>query len=105
MKCKVVGKSTSSFINRSSGDLIDNSRLYLIIPQPKKVVGDTQYWGERVLDLLVPQEYVDSVEVGDTLSVEFDNKGKFDDLEVLSRASDAVPAPKPENKPETKKEK
>lgn len=98
MKCKVVGKSVNSFIDRSTGEVVDYSFLYVVAPFPKVVSGNAVCTGERALDVRCPAEILDDVGVGDTVNVDFDDKGKFFDLNVLIPAAAVASAPKADNK-------
>ena len=83
MKCLVIGKAISSFVNRSTGEIIDNSKLYVNCDFPRTMYGDVQCFGQRCIEVRIPTEEVEPVEVGETVIISFDDKGKYESLERL----------------------
>lgn len=92
MKCTVIGMAISSFVNRSTGELVDNSKLYVTCPHPRNPYGDVQCYGMRCLEVRIPTPDLEGVEVGSIVSLSFDNKGKYDELEILSTPAPAKPS-------------
>lgn len=84
MKCTVVGKSLSSFVSRTTGEVVDNSKLFLTCPFPKTVYGDVENTGLRALEVKTPCEDIRELAIGEVVFVSFDDKGKYDSLERLS---------------------
>lgn len=93
MKFTVIGKSISSFVSRQTGEVIDNSRLYLTCPFAKNT-GDVQTWGIRCIDVRAPEEDIKDVTVNETVLIDFDEKGHYQGLERLNAPEPTAPPTK-----------
>ena len=69
-----------------------NSKLFVNCDFPKNVYGDTVTVGQRCLEVRVPSEYLEPVEVGDIVIISFDDKGKFESLDRLTPALSVKPS-------------
>ncbi len=88
MKCTVLGKSISSFISRTTGEIIDNSKLFVTCAFSKSTYGDVQTEGVRCIEVKAPEDDIKDVGINEVVFIDFDDKGKYIGLERLN-----APAP------------
>ena len=82
MKVTVIGKKKTEYTDNETKQLKQSAAIYGICKLPPSNEY-TEYDGECACDIKVPFEYVDSIEVGDKLLMDFDKNGKLLEMEKL----------------------
>lgn len=82
MKCNVIGKKKMSFKNQQNGELVNVAKISVIHKYPHSDDFCT-YEGQQSSEISVPFEYIDEIQVGDNLLLDFDKNGKLLEMEKL----------------------
>ena len=82
MKCTVMGKKKVDFTNRETGERIRSAKLAVSYKYPPNNEAVTTE-GLQCSEVSIPFEYIDEIEIGANLLLDFDKNGKLLEMEQL----------------------
>ena len=82
MKVEVIGKKKSVFVDKDTNELKQFARIFYLHKSPANTDINT-FVGQCCSDKAIPFDQYDNIDVGDKLLLDFDEKGRIIDLELI----------------------
>ena len=82
MKVKIIGKKKTAFVDQNTNELKEYARIFYVYNAPASTSVNT-FEGQCCSDKAVTVAQLDAIDVGDRLILDFDEKGRIIDLELI----------------------
>lgn len=82
MKCEVLGKKKSAWVDESTGEAKQSAHVFVAHRHPADNQATT-FEGQGCSDVTIPFEYYDEIPVGGKVLLDFDTNKKLLEIEIL----------------------